>query len=54
MNSSKVIIIYQQNMFITMCFVEVDIDPLQLEVGVSLIQACCIDPMFITDYFPKL
>lgn len=37
-----------------MCLIEVDVDPLQLEVAIALIDACCIEPMFITDDFPKL
>ena len=37
-----------------MCLIEVDVDSLKLEVAVSLIDASCIEPMFITDHFPKL
>lgn len=37
-----------------MCLPEVDIDPIQLKVAVTLIVACCVEPMFITDHFPKL
>lgn len=42
------------NSFGTVCLIKVDVDPLQLEVAVSFIDACCIDPMFFTDYFPEL
>lgn len=33
---------------------EVDVDPLQLEVAVAFIDACCINSMLFTYYFPKL
>lgn len=42
------------NHYITICLIEVDVDPLQLEVAITLIVACCIEPMFVTDHFPKL
>lgn len=43
-----------RNVSITLCLIEVDVDPLQLEVAISLIEACCIEPMFAADHFPKL
>lgn len=39
---------------LTVCLIKVDIDPFQLEVTVSLIDACGIEPMFVTDHLPKL
>lgn len=42
------------NGVITVRLIEVDVDPLQLDVVVSLIDACCIDPVFLADHFPKL
>ncbi len=42
------------NLWITVGFIEVDIDPLQLEVAVSLIHACGIESMFLTDHLPEL
>lgn len=37
-----------------MCLIEVDVDPLQLEVAITFIDACFIDPMLFTDHFPEL
>lgn len=44
----------KQNKSLTMCLIEVDIDPFQLQGTVAFIDARCIEPMFITDDFPKL
>lgn len=37
-----------------MCLIEVDVDPFQLQGTVAFIDARYIEPMFITDDFPKL
>lgn len=37
-----------------MCLVEVDVDPLQLDIAISLIDARCVDAMFFTDHLPEL
>lgn len=37
-----------------MSLIKVDIDPFQLQVTVSFIDACRIEPMFVTDHLPKL
>lgn len=42
------------DIFSAVRLIEVDIDPLQLEVAVSLIHTGCIEPMFFTDHLPKL
>lgn len=38
----------------TVCLIKVDVEPLQLYVAVSFVEACCIYPMFFTDNFPEL
>lgn len=37
-----------------MGLIEIDVDPLQLQGAVTFIVALFIEPMFITDDFPKL
>ena len=44
----------KQQDLVTKCLIEVDVDPLQLEVAIALIVARCIEPMFVTDHLPKL
>ena len=35
-------------------FVEIDIDALQLKIGVTVVCSSWVNTMFIGDYFPKL
>lgn len=42
------------NILSTGCFVEVHIDPLQLQVGVSLVGASGVNAVFISNDLPKL
>lgn len=38
----------------TCSFIVIDVDSVQLQVTVSMVGPCLVDPMFITDYLPKL
>lgn len=40
--------------FLTVCFIEVDIDPLQLDIHITLIHSHCVNAMFTTDHLPEL
>lgn len=39
---------------LTMCLIEIHVDPFKLEVAVSLIEACSGESMFLTDHLPEL
>lgn len=39
---------------LTWCFIVVDIDPVQLQVTVTMVSASWVNAMLITDHLPKL
>ena len=40
--------------YVTCGLVEVDIDALQLQIGVSVVRAGRVDPMLVRDHLPEL
>lgn len=45
---------YMTMHFLTSGFIIVDIDPIQLEITVTMVTASWVNTMLITDHFPEL